>query len=165
MRALTLFVAALSLLLLTLASVGDATSAGTQAVPRRIGQTVVVSEAALRRLKANKGVSVQWLWDSKPGTLHVAETSDGVRLSGNQGPTKDGSLEIEGLVERIEANDFAFRGRIVIVDAHEPTAPPCVREGLYTFRIKLKRPYWRLKEQVAHCAGRSDVTDYVDIRF
>ena len=146
-------------------SVTDVASARTQAAPRRIGQTLVVSEAALRRLKANKGVTVQWLWDSKPGTLRVAETGEGVRLSGSQGPTKHGSLEIDGVVERIEANDFTFRGRIVIVDAFEPTAPPCVREGRYTFRIRLQRPYWRLKEQVAQCAGRSNVADYVDIRF
>jgi hypothetical protein len=163
MRVLTLFVAAIALLLSAAAS--DSASAASQAGPRRIGQTVVVSEAALRRLKANKGVTVQWLWDSKPGTLRVSETSEGVRLSGNQASTKYGSLEIEGLVERIAANDFTFRGRIVIVDAVEPTAPPCVREGLMTFRIRLNRPYWRMKEQAAHCAGRSDVADYVDIRF
>jgi hypothetical protein len=165
MRAFTFLIAATCLALLTLASITDAASARTQAAPRRIGQTVVASEAALRRLKANKGVTVQWLWDSKPGTLRVSETSDGVRLSGAQGSAKYGSLEIDGLVERIGASDFTFRGRIVIVDAVEPTAPPCVRDGLYAFRIRLQRPYWRLKEQVANCAGRPNVADYVDIRF
>jgi hypothetical protein len=159
------FAAFFMVALLTTTSFAWAPGGRAEAGPRRVGQTTVVSEAALRRLKANKGVSVQWLWDNKPGPLQVTETPEGVRLVGHQGPTKHGSLEIDGFVERIDKSDFTFRGRIVIVDASEPTVPPCVREGRVTFRIRLQRPYWRMKEQAARCAGRSDVADYVDIHF
>lgn len=164
-RSFRIFAASFAVALLTTAFLASPTEGRVEPEPRRVGQTTVVSETALRRLKANKGVSVQWLWNSKPGPLQVKETPEGVRLVGHQGPSKHGSLEIDGFVERIDTNDFTFRGRIVIVDASEPTAPPCVREGRVTFRIRLQRPYWRMKEQAAQCAGRSDIADYVDIRF
>jgi hypothetical protein len=160
-----IFSASFAVALLTTTALGWAAHGRSETGPRRVGQTTILSEPALRRLKANKGVGVQWLWGSKPGPLQVTETPEGVRLVGHQGPTKHGSLKIDGFVERIDSSDFTFRGRIVIVDAGEPTAPPCVREGRVTFRIRLQRPYWRMKEQAAHCAGRSDVADYVDIQF
>ena len=164
-RPYRILAASFAVALLTTTSVAWAAGERAEPGPRRVGQTTVVSETALRRLKANKGVSVQWLWDSKPGPLQVMETPEGVRLVGHQGPTKHGSLEIDGFVERIDTSDFTFRGRIVIVDAYEPITPPCVREGRVTFRIRLQRPYWRMKEQAAQCAGRSNIADYVDIQF
>jgi hypothetical protein len=66
-------------------------------------------------------------------------------------------------VTRIDERVFAFRGRIVLHDAEANV--DCVREGDYTFRITGARKYWRMKEQQAHCEGRADLTDYVDIYF
>lgn len=130
---------------------------------RAIGETQIDSEAAFTKLKRNKGVTLQWIWDAKPGTLHVSETRTGVRLQGGQGPHNGDELTIDGIVTRIEAKNFWFKGRIVIVD--NETTEPCVREGTFTFRITSGRKYWRMKEQEARCTGRADLTDYVDIRF
>ena len=130
---------------------------------RAIGETQILSEAALTRLKNNKGVTLQWLWGAKPGALTVSETRTGVRLKGAQGPHNGDELTLDGIVTRIEAKKFSFKGRIVIVD--NETNEPCVREGTYTFRITSGRKYWRMKEQEARCTGRANLTDYVDIRF
>lgn len=130
---------------------------------RIVGETNIVNEAALTKLKRNKGVTLQWLWDAKPGALSVSETPQGVRIKGGQGPHEGDELTIDGVATRIEAKKFAFKGRIVIVD--NETSEPCVREGIFTFRITGGRKFWRMKEQIAGCAGRADLTDYVDIRF
>lgn len=135
----------------------------TAAQARMAGQTEVRNEAALNRLKSNKGVTLHWLWGAKPGKLTVKETPDGVTLNGGQGPHEGDELEIDGIVLTLDARNFTFRGRIVIVD--NETDSPCVREGEYTFRITGARKFWRLKEQIAGCEGRADLTDYVDIRF
>jgi hypothetical protein len=137
--------------------------AATPVQARTLGETQILNEAALTKLKRNKGVTLQWIWDAKPGALSVTETPEGVRLKGGQGPHDGDELTIDGVVTRIEAKNFWFKGRIVIVD--NETNAPCVREGAYTFRITSGRKYWRMKEQEARCPGRADLTDYVDIRF
>lgn len=130
---------------------------------RGLGATQIVNEAALTKLKRNRGVTLQWLWGAKPGTLTVTETQTGVRLKGGQGPHNGDELTIDGIVTRIESRRFVFQGRIVIVD--DETAEPCVRDGTFTFRITGARKFWRMKEQIAGCTGRADLTDYVDILF
>ena len=130
---------------------------------RTIGETNILNEGAFKRLKANKGVKLQWLWEAKPGTLTVAETPDGITLKGGQGPHQGDELTIDGVVLNLDARNFTFRGKIVIVD--NETASPCVRDGVYTFRITGSRKFWRMKEQIAGCEGRADLTDYVDILF
>lgn len=115
--------------------------AAVPAGARTLGETEIVNEAALAKLKNNKGVT----------------------LSGTQGPHNGDKLTVEGVVTRIEARKFWLKGRIVIVD--NETNQPCVREGIYTFRITGARRFWRLKEQEARCPGRADLTDYVDVRF
>jgi hypothetical protein len=130
---------------------------------RTLGETQIVSEAALTKLKNNKGVKLQWLWDAGPGKLLVTETPEGVMASGQQGPHNGDQLVMTGVITRIEAKKFWFKGRITITD--NETSEVCVREGTYTFRIIGTRRFWRMKEQEARCAGRADLTDYVDIRF
>lgn len=137
--------------------------AATPVQARTLGETQILNEAALTKLKRNKGVTLQWIWDAKPGALSVTETPEGVRLKGSQGPHNGDELTIDGVVTRIEAKNFWLKGRIVIVD--NETAEPCVRDGTYMFRITSGRKYWRMKEQEARCPGRPDLTDYVDIRF
>lgn len=137
--------------------------AATTVHARTLGETEIVNEAALTKLKRNKGVTLQWIWDAKPGPLTVTETPEGVRLKGGQGPHNGDELTIDGIVTRIEAKNVWFKGRIVIVD--NETSEPCVRDGVFTFRITSGRKYWRMKEQEARCPGRADLTDYVDIRF
>jgi hypothetical protein len=130
---------------------------------RTLGQTQIVSETALAKLIKNKGVTLQWLWGATPGTLLVSETPEGVLASGQQGPHNGDQLVMTGVITRIEAKTFWFKGRIAITD--NETSEVCVREGTYTFRIIGARRFWRMKEQEARCAGRAVLTDYVDIRF
>jgi hypothetical protein len=130
---------------------------------RQLGDTNIVSERALKRLKANKGVTLQWLWNAKPAKLTVTETPQGVRLTGSQGPDEGKTLSIDGVVVRLEEKNFTFRGRVEIF---EPEAGvPCIRDGILTFRITGARKFWRMKEQIAGCQGRADLTDYVDVLF
>jgi hypothetical protein len=137
--------------------------AAAPAGARTLGETEIANEAALTKLKNNKGVKLQWLWGAAPGQLRVIETAKGVTVSGTQGPHNGDQLVVEGIVTRIEARKFWFKGRIAITD--NETTEVCVREGVYTFRITGTRRYWRLKEQEARCPGRADLTDYVDVRF
>ncbi|MFM9865367.1 MAG: hypothetical protein ACKVRO_17375 [Micropepsaceae bacterium] len=130
---------------------------------RTLGDTQIVSEAALAKLKNNKGVTLQWLWGASPAKLAVNETPEGVMISGQQGPHNGDQLVVNGVITRIEAKTFWFKGRIAITD--NETTEICVREGTYTFRIIGARRFWRLKENAANCPGRADLADYVDIRF
>jgi hypothetical protein len=130
---------------------------------RTLGETKIVSEAALTKLKNNKGVTLQWVWGAAPAKLAVNETPQGVTISGQQGPHKGDQLVVNGVITRIEAKTFWLKGRIEITD--DETTELCVREGNFTFRIIGARRFWRMKEQIARCAGRADLTDYVDIRF
>lgn len=130
---------------------------------RTLGQSEIVSEAALAKLIKNKGVTLQWLWGASPGMLLVSEKPEGVLASGQQGPHNGDQLTMTGVITRIEARTFWFKGRIAIKD--NETAEVCVREGTYTFRIIGARKFWRMKEQEARCPGRAELTDYVDIRF
>jgi hypothetical protein len=72
-------------------------------------------------------------------------------------------LVVNGVITRIAAKTFWFKGRIEITD--DETTEVCVRQGTFTFRIIGARKFWRMKEQQAGCVGRADLTDYVDIRF
>lgn len=130
---------------------------------RTLGKTQIVNEAALAKLKNNKGVTLQWVWGASPAKLVVTETPQGITISGQQGPHNGDQLVVNGTITRIEAKTFWLKGRIEITD--DETTEPCVREGTFTFRIIGARRFWRMKEQQARCAGRADLTDYVDIRF
>lgn len=130
---------------------------------RTLGETQIVSEAALTKLKNNKGVTLQWVWGAAPAKLVVTETPQGITISGQQGPRNGDQLVVNGVITRIEAKTFWFKGRVEITD--NETTEVCVREGTYTFRIIGARRFWRMKENQARCAGREVLTDYVDIRF
>jgi hypothetical protein len=128
-----------------------------------VPKTQITSAAALQRLNANKGVSLQWNWETRPGALRVTSRDGWLSLSGEQRAKNGGSLTIDGVVVKLDERIFTFRGRIVLHDAEAKV--DCARDGDYTFRITGSRKYWRMKEQEAHCAGREDLTDYVDIYF
>lgn len=138
-------------------------AAAATAQARTLGETQIVNEAALAKLKNNKGVTLQWVWGAKPAKLAVTETPQGITISGQQGPHNGDQLVINGVITRIEAKTFWFKGRIAITD--NETTEVCVREGTYTFRIIGARKFWRMKEQQTRCAGRADLADYVDILF
>jgi hypothetical protein len=128
-----------------------------------VPKTQVTSATALQRLNANKGVSLQWNWEAPRGTLRVTSHDGWLALKGEQRAKNGGSLTVDGVVTKLEERIFTFRGRIVLHDAEANV--DCVRDGDYMFRITGSRKYWRMKEQEGRCAGREDLTDYVDIYF
>src|SRR5262245_53209688 len=78
------------------------------AAARTLGETNIVDEAALTKLKNDKGVTLQWVWGAAPGQLSVTETPQGVMISGGQGPHQGDQLVITGVVTRLEARTFWF---------------------------------------------------------
>lgn len=133
-----------------------ATTAPSLAAP---APTRVDDRAALVRLRANSGLTLQWIsWDRR-GHLAVADHEGRWHLSGSQ-EGNGGRLTIDGDVVEIGRDSFTFAGRIVITDTPDP-GRDCVRDGTYEFRITRNRRYWRL-QQMEQCDG---LTDYVDIYF
>lgn len=128
-----------------------------------VPKTQVNSATALQRLAGATGVSLQWNWTAPRGKFSAAAHDGYLTLHGEQRDPKGGTLDLDGVVTRIDEKVFMFKGRIVLHDAEANV--DCVRDGEYTFRITGARKYWRLKEQIAGCAGREDLTDYVDIYF
>ena len=126
-------------------------------------RTVVTDAAALRRLRANSGVTLQWIGFETPGRGQVTVRDDGglVHLTGGQRAARGpGRLVLDGDVLAIGPRAFTFRGRILITDAPDP-GRRCVRDGTFTFRATGTRRYWRL-QQMEQC---DELTDYVDVYF
>jgi TIR domain len=123
--------------------------------------TQILDAAAVRRLKASRGIAVQWIsWDYL-GRLNVTDSDGIIHLEGSQIEQKGpGRLELSGDVVSIDRDSFTFKGRINILQAPGDRAE-CRRDGVFEFRITGSRHYWRLQQMEA-CDG---LTDYVDIFF
>jgi hypothetical protein len=126
--------------------------------------TQILDDAAVRRLKGNKGVALHWIsWDYF-GRLKVTESNGVIHLDGSQSERNGtGRLVVSGDVVSIDQTSFAFKGTISIYDSpHDwQDRKECLRNGVFNFRITGSRKYWRLQEMEA-CGG---LTDYVDIFF
>jgi hypothetical protein len=144
---------------IAIASLMAATLAVAQPAPR----TIVNDVPALRRLRTNSGMTLQWIgFETKKRGRIAAQVNDGrVHLTGSQvAATGDGRVTIDGDVVAIDARHFTLRGRIVITDTPD-VGRQCVRDGTFEFRVTGTRRYWRLQQMEA-CDG---LTDYVDIYF
>jgi hypothetical protein len=131
------------------------------APPARAGSTVVNDPAAKRLLLGRHMLSLQWVsWD-RFGTATVAERDGVLTLQGSQRVGGD-YLEIDGMITRVDAKEFAFRGKIVTRVSYINGGEPCTREGEFTFAIKGARKYWRLQQMDNPC---DEATDYVDVYF
>ncbi len=121
--------------------------------------TQISDTAAVRRLKANRGIALQWIsWD-RLGRLTVTESNGLIHVEGAQ-TGGSSRLEISGDVLSIDQDRFTFKGRINIYNAPSDRKQ-CLRDGVFEFRITGKRQYWRL-QQMEGCDG---LTDYVDTFF
>jgi pyruvate/2-oxoglutarate dehydrogenase complex dihydrolipoamide acyltransferase (E2) component len=95
--------------------------------------TQILDTAAVRRLKANHGIAVQWIsWD-KLGRLSVTESGGVIHLAGAQVEEKGpGRLEISSDLLSIDRSSFTFKGSINIY--HAPSdRPECLRNGVFDF--------------------------------
>lgn len=126
-------------------------------------KTTVTSPAMKRLLLGRHHLSLQWVsWD-RFGRVVVTEKAGTLFIKGEQKST-DGAdfVRVDGIVTRVDAKEFGFRGTIVTQVSHINGGKPCVREGDFTFAIKANRQYWRLQQMDNPCEA---VTDYVDVYF
>lgn len=145
-----------ALLLLVLASALPAVADDTP-------KTIVTSPSMKRLLLGGHHLSLQWVsWD-RFGRVTITERAGTLYIVGEQksGPDND-FVRIDGIVTRVDAKEFHFRGTITTQVSHINGGRPCVREGDFTFAIKANRQYWRLQQMDNPCEA---VTDYVDVYF
>ena len=123
-------------------------------------KTRVLDRAALDRLLANKGVTLQWIdWNTR-GTANVRWQGETLLLTGAQAKTGGGRLFLDGAIEEIGSDYFTFRGTIRIEDTPD-AGRRCEVSKSWHFAVTQNRPYWRLRE-FEWCDG---LTDYIDIYF
>lgn len=122
--------------------------------------TRVLDRAALDRLLANKGATLQWIdWNTR-GTAHARWQGELLLLTAAQAKTGGGRLFVDGAVEEIGRDYFTFRGTIRIEGAPDP-GRRCEASRSWQFAVTQNRSYWRLRE-FEWCDG---LTDYIDIYF
>ena len=120
-------------------------------------------EQAKTQLLGEHLLSLQWIsWDHF-GKAVVTEQNGALSIKGEQKSEKnDDYVTISGIITKVGAGEFTFRGTIVTKVYHINGGKPCIREGEMTFRITGKRKYWRLVKMDNPC---DQATDYVDIYF
>jgi hypothetical protein len=127
------------------------------AIPTRI-----LDRKAAQRLRANKGLTLQWIgWGTTRGTAYVRTEGNSWTLRGAQAePGGPGRLFLDGTITEIGADYFTFVGRIRIADTPD-AGRVCEKDKTWHFAITQKRSYYRLRE-FEWCDG---LTDYIDIHF
>lgn len=123
--------------------------------------TRVLDPASAQRLRANKGLTLQWLdWNTR-GSVFVTDEHGVLRLRGAQaeagGP---GRLFLDGVVTEVGQGYFTFEGTIRITDTPD-RGRSCEKDKTWHFAVTQGRSYYRLRE-FEWCDG---LTDYVDIYF
>ena len=131
-----------------------------------LAKTVVTSQRAKRMLLGKHWLTLQWISWQDFGIARVVEKDGQLYLTGVQrgrpGKGKNDYLKVKGLIERVDARRFVFRGVIVTRVYHINKGRPCVRRGRMVFAVTKRRKFWRLMQMKNPC----DVaTDYVDIFF
>lgn len=123
--------------------------------------TRVLDAATAAKLRANKGVTLQWIdWNTR-GTARVTVEHGAWHLTGAQaeagGP---GRLFVDGTVTEIGAGYFLLDGTVRITDTPD-RGRHCEQHKVWRFAVTQNRPYWRLRE-FEWC---DYLTDYVDVYF
>lgn len=147
---------------IALAARADKSLAARPADHRAADPTRILDRKAAQRLRANKGLMLQWIdWGQTRGSAYVQTEGHVRKLRGAQaeagGP---GRLPLDGKISEIGADYFTFVDRIQISDA--PAAGrTCDKDKTWHFAITQKRSYYRLRE-FEWCDG---LTDYIDVHF
>ncbi|TCD06924.1 hypothetical protein EYB45_01285 [Erythrobacteraceae bacterium CFH 75059] len=120
----------------------------------------VLDGAALEQLKANAGVTLQWISWRQRGHAFVRAEDGQMRLSAVQGEVDGpGQLTLEGRVTEIGRDYFVFAGQIAISDVPDRGRRCVATRDNWRFAVTQNRPYWRLRD-FEWCDG---LTDYIDI--
>ncbi|MGL6291049.1 MAG: hypothetical protein ACRC2H_10210 [Silanimonas sp.] len=137
-------------------------------------KTEVLSEPDALRIEGNSGLTLQWLesYGAPPRGEVTASWINGVlQLRGEQQGSDGAYVRIDGVVTRIEARRFQFRGRLsynLPPVAYEYLGPQvtehrrCDVEGDFEFFASGQRRYWRWQQMEACGNG---TTDYIDLYF
>ena len=126
--------------------------------------------ALVKKLVGTHGLTLQWITFNKSpkGSAEITAANGStdaklpLTLRGTQDAGKDGRLEIDGVIERVAADRFFFKGKITTQVSHINQGQPCTREGTYEFVTKNGRKYWRMYPIDNTC---DQVADYVDVHF
>lgn len=136
-------------------------ASGAASSPTSPGATRILDPAAAARLRANTGVTLQWIGWNDRGTASVTDIAGTLTLRAAQAqPNGPGRLFLEGTITEIGADYFTFDGTIRITDSPD-AGRRCEANRTWRFAVTQNRPYWRLRE-FEWCDG---LTDYVDIYF
>lgn len=124
--------------------------------------TRILAPAAAQRLRANKGLTLQWLdWNHHRGHAAVTVAGGVWRLRGAQAEAAGpGRLFLDGTITEIGADYFTFEGTIRITDTPDK-GRVCDKTKTWHFAVTQRRPYYRLRE-FEWC---DYLTDYIDIYF
>lgn len=144
-------------LYLSLASAVLATIATAFAAPAP-EPTSVISHRDASRLRAAKGVTLQWIdWNTR-GSVRVVPGRTWRLTAAQAQAGGPGRLFLDGEIIEIGPGYFTFRGLIRMTDTPDP-ARTCEANKDWHFAITQNRPYYRLRE-FEWCDG---LTDYIDI--
>ena len=123
--------------------------------------TRILDAAAAQRLRANKGVTLQWIdWDHR-GSAHVTVANGVWTLRAAQAEAKGpGRLFLEGRVTEIGRDYFLFDGIVRITDTPD-NGRSCELRDSWRFAVTQNRRYWRIRT-FEWC---DRLTDYIDIYF
>lgn len=121
----------------------------------------MLDAAAAQRLRANKGLTLQWIDWNRRGTARVTVSGGVWTLRGEQaergGP---GRLRLDGKVTEIGRDYFLFDGTVSITDTPDK-GRQCSKHDVWRFAVTQNRRYWRIRT-FEWC---DDLTDYVDVYF
>lgn len=132
------------------------------AVPGSSGPTRILNVDTAQRLRANRGLTLQWIgWGETRGTAYVRVEGGVWKLRGAEAQADGpGRLLLDGKIAEIGADYFTFVGRIRISDTPD-VGRVCDKNKTWHFAITQKRRYYRLRE-FEWCDG---LTDYIDVHF
>ncbi len=149
-------------LLLTIFTAAAVDARGQQSDISGPIRTEVVSETDRSRLAGKHKFQLHWIsWNRWKDFADLTVVERGGTLSIKARQQKAGDyVEIDGVITRVEKNQFTFQGSIVTRVSYKNNGNPCKRDGPMTFKITGKRKYWRLQEMQSPC---DETTDYVDI--
>lgn len=123
--------------------------------------TRVLSPRDAARLRALKGMSLQWIsWDRRGKAKATVDARGVWRLRAEQSGPDGAAAAIDGAITEIGADYFELRGTVTIVNTPD-AGRTCEGYGTWRFAVTQNRKYYRLR-QFEWC---DDLTDYVDLYF
>jgi hypothetical protein len=123
-------------------------------------KTEVADAQELPQVLGTHKLALQWISWKKFGKATVTDEQGLLKIEGRQDGEKGNFVEVSGVLTKVAAAEFTFRGKITTRVDHINQGSPCVRDGTFTFKRSGKRKYWRMFPVENPC---DDAADYVDV--